>query len=71
MIRRKAKRKPVAGQSGLSTDLLLLPDGRVLVHNLTPAFAEILSKLNPGDSQIQARRRSGTSLRAKGALQAR
>jgi hypothetical protein len=38
-----------------STEILLLPDGRILVHNLTPAFAELLRELNPADEQIQPR----------------
>jgi hypothetical protein len=39
----------------LTTELLLLPDGRVLVHNLTPAFAELLHALNAHDEQIAPR----------------
>ena len=39
----------------LATDLLLLPDGRILAHNLTPAFAEILRSLNPIDEEIVSR----------------
>ncbi len=42
-------------KSPLTTELLLLPDGRILVHNLTPVFAELLRGLNPGDEQIQPR----------------
>jgi hypothetical protein len=40
---------------GSTSELLLLADGRILVHNLTPAFAAVLSKLNPADEQIQPR----------------
>ncbi len=29
------------------TELLLLPDGRILVHNLTPAMAALLHELDP------------------------
>jgi hypothetical protein len=43
------------GESPLTTELLLLPDGRILVHNLTPAFAALLSELNPDDEQINSR----------------
>ena len=43
-----------ASQS-LSTELLILPDGRILVHNLTPTFAALLSALNPADEQIRQR----------------
>jgi hypothetical protein len=41
--------------SPLTTELLILPDGRVLVHNLTQPFAELLRELNPGDEQISPR----------------
>ena len=40
---------------GSTSELLILADGRILVHNLTPAFAELLSELNPADEQIQPR----------------
>jgi hypothetical protein len=39
----------------LTTELLLMPDGRILVHNLTPAFADLLHGLNPDDDQIRPR----------------
>jgi hypothetical protein len=35
--------------------MLLLPDGRLLVHNLTPAMARLLQELNPDDPQIKPR----------------
>jgi len=52
--------KPHTGEAGaadrsLTTELLVLPDGRILVHNLTPAFAGLLSGLNPDDEQIASR----------------
>jgi hypothetical protein len=39
----------------LTTELLILPDGRILVHNLTQPFAELLKELNPGDEQLAPR----------------
>jgi len=39
----------------LTTELLILPDGRILVHNLTQPFAELLKQLNPVDEQIAPR----------------
>jgi hypothetical protein len=39
----------------LTSELLLLPDGRILVHNLTRPFAELLRELNPNDGQISSR----------------
>jgi hypothetical protein len=37
------------------SELLILPDGQILVHNLTPAFAGLLRELNPDDEQISSR----------------
>jgi len=45
---------PSPGQDQVS-ELLILPDGQILVHNLTPAFAGLLHKLNPDDEQISSR----------------
>ena len=39
----------------LSSELLILPDGRILVHNLTPTMASVLRELNPDDDTIQPR----------------
>ncbi len=39
----------------LTTELLILPDGQVLVHNLTQPFAELLRELNPDCEQIASR----------------
>ncbi|MBI2929706.1 MAG: hypothetical protein HYY24_28950 [Verrucomicrobia bacterium] len=47
----------------LVTELLIGPDGQVLAHNLTPAFAALLRELNPDDEQMLERssaERSGT-----------
>ncbi len=41
--------------SDLVSELMILPDGRVLVHNLTPTFAALLSELNPNCEQIASR----------------
>jgi hypothetical protein len=37
------------------SELLILPDGQVLVHNLTPAFAGLLAGLNPDCESIASR----------------
>jgi len=39
----------------LVTEFLLLPDGRILVQNLTPVMAAILLKLNPNETAIRRR----------------
>jgi hypothetical protein len=49
------KSQSLPSEPPLMTELLLLPDGRILVHSLTPAFAELLNKLNPDDEQINSR----------------
>jgi len=39
----------------LVTEFLLLPDGRILVQNLTPVMAAILLELNPDETAIRRR----------------
>ena len=39
----------------LLSEMLILPDGRVLVQNLTQPMAEILRELNPHDPAIAPR----------------
>ena len=41
--------------NALSAELLILPDGRILVQNLTQPLAELLRELNPRDKAIAAR----------------
>ena len=48
----KTRRKP---HPHSVSELLILPDGRVLVHNLTTTFARFLRELNPAENQINAR----------------
>jgi len=53
-----------ASRIGGEAELLILPDGRVLVHNLTLMVAEALVDLNPDDEFIPRRvaaKRSGHS----------
>jgi hypothetical protein len=37
------------------TELLLLPNGRILVHNLTPAMAALLKELDLQDDEMALR----------------
>lgn len=46
---------PSCSDTETVTRLLLLPDGRVLAHNLTPWMAEILRRLAPGDLILEQR----------------
>ena len=55
--RKQAKKglgKPRAS-SPAATDILILSDGTVLAHNLTPGMAKVLHQLNPKDETIRAR----------------
>jgi hypothetical protein len=42
-----------------TTELLILEDGQILVHNLTPEFAQLLEGLNAWDTTMH--RRAGLS----------
>ena len=50
-----------------TTELLLLPNGQVLVHNLTPTLAALLAELNPADPWM--RERAGASAAASNAVE--
>ena len=38
-----------------TTEILIMPDGTIYVHNLTPEMALALSTLNPEDEKMRAR----------------
>jgi hypothetical protein len=38
-----------------TSEVLVLPDGQILVHNLTPGMAELLAALNPADPTMRDR----------------
>ncbi len=60
---RNRHRKSQPAKRSLTTELLVLPDGRILVHDLTPAFAALLNELKPSDEAVKLRansHRSGT-----------
>jgi len=39
----------------LATDILVLSDGTLLAHNLTPVMASVLHQINPQDESFKAR----------------
>lgn len=45
---------PITEMKG-ETELLLLPDGQILAHNITPAMAVVLAALNPADETMNKR----------------
>jgi hypothetical protein len=48
------KKRKVEAET-LSSELLILPDGRIFVQNLTQPMAELLHGLNPRDKTIALR----------------
>jgi hypothetical protein len=49
------KSKKRSKQIGEISELLILPTGKILVHNLTPDFVALLSRLNPDCKEIASR----------------
>jgi hypothetical protein len=49
----------------LSSELLILPDGRIFAQNLTQPMACLLSKLNPKDKTILPRAKIGLQNNSK------
>jgi hypothetical protein len=41
------------------SEMLILPDGRILAQNITPTMAKLLSKLDPKDGFMRERARAG------------
>jgi hypothetical protein len=44
-----------------SSELLILSDGRILAHNITPEVAVVLSQLDPGNVLMKKRSRQEKS----------
>jgi hypothetical protein len=55
MRKHRSKKGSASPGNEQVNELLILPDGRILVHNLTQPFADLLHELNPGDEQIISR----------------
>lgn len=47
--------KTEPAKPGLLCELLVMPDGKIYAHNLTPEMAAVLSELNPNDAGIKQR----------------
>ena len=48
------KNKLCRTEANLS-EILILPDGKIFVHNLTPEMARVLAELNPADAAMSYR----------------
>ena len=46
---------PESEKPELQSEVLIMPDGKIYAHNLTPEMARVLSELNPADENIQQR----------------
>jgi len=55
MMKRPTKNSIRPAGENLWSEFLILPDGRILAHNLTRPGAELLHKLSPDDGQIALR----------------
>jgi len=53
--RRSQAVHPLTDGSAAFADILILCDGTIFVHNLTPAMAAVLNAINPNDQTIEAR----------------
>ena len=43
-----------------TSEMLILKDGKILVHNLTPPLAQLLSSLDPFDEEMKRRSQAET-----------
>ena len=50
------------------SELLILPDGRILVHNLTRTMAIVLQELNPNEDVIRPRAQATRDFRTSAQL---
>ena len=46
-----------------SSEFLILPDGKILAHNITPMMAKILSELDPKDAAMNRRANQKNNLK--------
>lgn len=41
------------------SEFLILPDGKIFAHNITPEMARVLAELNPEDKPMRQRAKTG------------
>lgn len=58
MTRAKNNYAATVDDAQSSGEILLLPDGRILAHNITPALARLLAELDPTNAAMTERARS-------------
>lgn len=57
--RRRAK---TSAEKAVS-EILILPDGRIFAHNITPVIADVLAELNPADEAMSRRATSNITFK--------
>jgi len=55
---RQLKQTVARPQADTHSEFLILPDGKILAHNITPETARLLSELNPRDRAMRRRANS-------------
>ena len=55
MNTRKTRKPVMRTPEKTVCEMLILPDGRILAHNLSAALAGVLAELNPGDLAMNQR----------------
>ncbi len=51
----KKTRKIESRKTDAVSEILILADGKIFAHNITPAMARVLSELNPTDEAMSRR----------------
>lgn len=54
-MRRKIANKSAALAGEPTSEVLILPDGRILAHNISPVMARVLAELDPADETMKQR----------------
>jgi hypothetical protein len=57
MKNQKTKTRPKSSAENPVSEILILADGRILAHNITPVMANVLAELNPADIAMNRRAR--------------
>jgi hypothetical protein len=53
------KRCPGSSVESPVSEILILADGKIFAHNLTPEMARVLTELNPADKRMRRRAKIG------------
>jgi hypothetical protein len=54
-MKRKIANTALTLDARATSEVLILPDGRILAHNISPVIARVLAELDPADEQMKQR----------------